>query len=282
MDFNKEVCQEVINKDTVVISNKIDSLLFISECDTIKNSIYNYCNYIFEAKVFDLSSNSLIQIIYDTLDYCIPPLKFVDINFDNYLDVEISDGHTNLVSNYSFWIYDSIKSCFIHSEEFSSLNDYTVDYENQIIESYAQFMGGRGGLMEKYRIRDGHLSLIESEYSNRNNFEHKETINGVLRTTQLTEEDWIEDDEGNSIIVINCYSFIHDSLLLTEINWLTNVNENISEDMYSSDIYNCGPWGECLKYLRQEVYSYDTNYNVIETKKYLVINDQWEEVNSFK
>lgn len=53
-------------------------------------------------KVFDLSSNSLIQIIYDTLDYCIPPLKFVDINLDNYLDVEISDGHTNLVPNYSF------------------------------------------------------------------------------------------------------------------------------------------------------------------------------------
>ena len=50
-------------------------------------------------------------------------------------------------------------------------------------------------------------------------------------------------------------------------------------------IYNCGPWGGCLKYLRKEVYSYDIkagDYAIKDTLRFEVINNKWEKVKIFK
>lgn len=282
--YNQIVYQGKIKQDTISISSKINPLIFIQECEVSK-SPSGFEQQILNIKVIDFVSDSLIQLIKDSSAFCYPSIDNVDINLDGYLDIDIEGDHSGLSSSHVFWIYDSTKSIFVYSEEFSELYDYSIDHESHLIESYVHFLGGRGFSMKKYKILDGHLSIIESEYSEKNNYEHKEIINGVLRTTRLDEEKWEVDDEGNSLIVIDRYDLIHDSLMLTKRSWLTYFEGKITEDVYNmSDIYECGPWGECLKYLRSEEYTYafiDNNFVITNIRKYQVINDNFEEVKHF-
>ena len=278
--------QVISNQDTVIIHSSIKSLIFISEFDTIKVSDFGYDDkdYIINVKVIDSETDSLLQIVSDTGDYWEPSLKFIDINLDGYLDMEFYVSYSNLVPIYSFWIYDSAKSLFIYSDEYSVLNDYSIDIEKREIESFAQSTGGRGGYTEKYKIVDGHLSLFETESSNYYDYERQEVINGVLKTVALEKEDWAKDDEGNHLSIIEIYKLVNDSLLSTEKNWLTAIGMPYPDDISDNDIYNCGPWGGCLKYLRKEVYSYDiesNGYIIKDTTRYQVINNKWEIVKAF-
>ncbi len=212
-------------------------------------------------------------------------IEYVDINSDGCKDIDIHTGGYNLVPTHSFWLFNKLNNRFYYSPEFSQLNEFSIVFGKKEIESYSQSTGGRGGSSEKYKIENGSLSLMETEYSNYYDYERQEVINGVLRTVELEKEEWIKDDEDNHMSVIKIYNLVNDSLLLTERNWLTGVNMPYSSDIYDNEIYNCGPWGGCLKYLRKEVYSYDIkagDYAIKDTLRFEVINNKWEKVKIFK
>jgi hypothetical protein len=247
---------------------------------------HDFRDRITQIELYDYSTNKLIQIIKDTSEsYSFPDwVTYIDINLDGYLDIDIPLGYFNLVPFHSFWLYDNTRNLFFHSEEFSQLNDYYIDQEEKIISSHAQSTGGRGAEVEKYKIENGNLTLIETSYSNYYDYEKKALVNGDLITVELIEEDYSETNETDieDAIILNYYKLLYDTLLLVEKEWLIDIDiKKEKNNVWSSDIYNCGPWGGCLKYLRREVYSYHLNQDgqlVKEILKYRVVNNKWEKL----
>ena len=272
--------------DTIKITNDPESMILIIKVDTFKikweSGFRDMINHI---EVYDYSNKELIQTINDSSEsYSFAGgVDYVDINLDGYLDIDILLGISNLTPFHSFWLFDKLNNKFYSSPDFSQLNEYDIDVDKKEIDSYSQSTGGRGGYSEKFKIENGNLFLIEKEYSNYFDYERQEIINGVLRTVELIEEEWLtDDDKGNGTSIINTYKLFYDSLLLTEKSWMTDLNgEDASK--YNSDTYYCGPWGECIKYLRKEVYSYNINDGRLtqEILKYQVINNKWTKVEDF-
>jgi len=274
--------------DTVRIEDSPESKIFIFKVDTSEMvTKYGPNDLITHIEITDFNNNSFVQVINDTSERhsFAGGVVYIDINLDGQVDLDIDLGIFNLTPAHSFWLFDNSINKFYYSPEFSQLNDYSIDSSKKEIESHSQSTGGRGGYSEKYKIEKGGLSLIETKHSNFYNYEHQKVINGVLKTVELQKEEWLEDEMSKHLSLIETYKLVNDSLLLTEKSWLTGVDPRYQKDIeVNENIYNCGPWGGCLKYLRKEVYSYDTNkvsYAIKDTTRYQVINYKWEKVDVF-
>jgi hypothetical protein len=279
--------ETVIQIDTVRVANIPASMIFIIKIDTsMLDHKYSFgSDLITHIELYEYINNLLVQTINDTSESnsFAGGVNYVDINLDGYLDLDIDLGVSNLTPFHSFWLYDQLKNKFYHSPEFSQLNDYSIDFDKKEIDSYSQSTGGRGGYNEKYKVGNGKLYLIGTEYSNFYDYEKKELVNGVLKVVSKEEPEDIKDKNGNYIKLIKTYNLVNDSLLLTKKSWLVDA-EGEDLNKYDSDTYYCSPWGECLKYLRKEIYSYDKNDGQLSTKilKYQVFNNKWKKVKDFK
>jgi hypothetical protein len=232
--------------DTIKVTNDPTSMILIIKIDTslIKHKYSIGSDMITHIEIYDYSNNLLVQSINDTSEShsFAGGVDYIDINLDGYLDIDIDLGVSNLTPIHSFWLFEKLDNKFYYSPDFSQLNAYNIDLDKKEINSYSQSTGGRGGSSEKYKVENGNLYLIETEYSNYYDYERKELINGILRTVEVDELNEVKDDEGNYINVINSYNLVDDSLLLTEKNWLIEFKgEDYSK--YDSDTYDCGPWG---------------------------------------
>jgi hypothetical protein len=101
----------------------------------------------------------------------------------------------------------------------------------------------------------------------------------VLRTDSLVETDWV-----HSTAVLDTYTLVNDSLLLTEKSWLTGVAAPYPADIEENHLYNCGSWGGCMKYLKKEIYFYgnrNKSYTIKDTLRYQVINNKWQKIKTF-
>lgn len=269
--------------DTIRISSSQESKLFIIKVDTSEIILKDDFNYLItKIEINNLNDNSLFQTIIDTSEMIFGAggVDFVDVNLDGYLDLDLNLGYSNLMPIHSFWLYCPKTKQFFQSPEYSQLNDYDIDIDKKEIESYSQSTGGRGGSSEKYKIKNGNLVLLETEYSNFYEFVHQRLIDNILRTDSLVETGSSED--GTSIFEI--YNLVKDSLLLTEKIWAVDIEPPYSNEIYDNEIYDCEPWGGCIKYLRKEIYLYGNKkqgYTVQDTVRYQVINNKWQKVKIF-
>ena len=272
-----------IQVDTVKICELSKSITFIFKIDTSKISLNYYDGYIITTiDIFNMSNGLSAQTIVDTseMHFGFGGVEYVDVNLDGYLDLDIDLGSFNLTPFHSFWLYDQLKNEFYHSPEFSQLNDYSIDVDEKEIESYSPSTGGRGGYSDKYKIKNGNLFLMKTEYSNYYDYQRQEIVNNVLRTDSLVKTDWVSSVTS----VFETYSLLNDSLLLTEKSWLTGVKSPYPDDIYENEIYNCGPWGGCMIYLWKEIYIYGNkkkSYTITDTLRYQVINNKWKKVKTF-
>jgi hypothetical protein len=268
--------------DTIRVSNFPDSKIFLIKVDTTEiTSKYNLRYLIAHIEITDLNKDSLIQTISDTseMNYAAGGVEYVDINLDGYLDLDLNLGLINLIPLHSFYLYNQFKDEYYYSPDFSQLNDYEIDVDKKEIESYSQSTGGRGGYRAKYKIKNDNLFLIEDENSNYYDYEHQKVINNVLRTDSLVETDWV-----HSTAVLDTYTLVNDSLLLTEKSWLTGVAAPYPADIEENHLYNCGSWGGCMKYLKKEIYFYgnrNKSYTIKDTLRYQVINNKWQKIKTF-
>jgi hypothetical protein len=272
--------------DTVKICDMPQSKTFIFKVVTSEiNSEYNK-ELITDIYIYNLPNETFLQIIKDTstLNFSGGEVDYVDINIDGYLDIDINLGYYNLIASHTFWLFDPKDNKFYYSGEFSRLNDYYVDVDEKIIESNELSLGGSGGYSQKFKVENDSLILIETSFGNYYEYEKTKLINGMLKTVEKVEEGWETDSNDNQLIVLSHYKLIEDTLLIIEKEWLTELNEKITNDTSSDDIYDCGPWGWCLKYLKKEIYSYKKNESVKlikNTEKYQVLNDEWVKVVEF-
>ena len=223
--------------DTLRLCDSTESNLFILNINTNEINTQEGADLVTNIEIHNFLDDSLIQKFSDTSNSGIMSgeIEYVDINSDGCKDIDIHTGGYNLVPTHSFWLFNKLNNRFYYSPEFSQLNEFSIVFGKKEIESYSQSTGGRGGSSEKYKIENGSLSLMETEYSNYYDYERQEVINGVLRTVELEKEEWIKDDEDNHMSVIKIYNLVNDSLLLTERNWLTGVNMPYSSDIYDND-----------------------------------------------
>jgi hypothetical protein len=269
--------------DTIKISDSLKSKIFIIKADTAEIISKDISNYLItQIEITDFNDNSIVQTIIDTsaMNFGVGEIDFVDVNFDGYLDIDINLGFHDLTPFHSFWLYDNSKNIFYYSPEFSQLNDYSFDSDKKEIKSNSQSTGGRGGYSEILNVENGKLSLIETEYSNYNDYERKRLIKNVLRTDSLVETGSLND--GTSVFEI--YNLVNDSLLLTEKSWLVDLEMPFPKDVYMNEIYNCGIWGGCMKYLRKEIYIYDDKqqiFSIQDTLKYQAVDNKWKKVKTF-
>jgi len=270
--------------DTVIISESPESKTFIIKAVNSEIESEYYDNKLLtNISIYNFPNGLLVQTIHDTSESFFSGgwIKYVDINFDRYLDIDIELGYHNLIPFHSFWIFNPKENEFFYSREFSQLNDYYVYVEEKIINSSQQSLGGRGGYLEKYKIENDSLILIETSSLDYYDYERSELVDGELKTVELTSQEWVTDSNDNQLIVLNQYKLIDDSLLIVKKNWLIEFKDKINRSIHSEDIYECGYLGYCLKYLKKEVYFYekDKNGTLIKfTKKYQVINNKWEKI----
>lgn len=271
--------------DTINIGSPTYNLTFVFRTDISHvESVRNERNLFIKMDVYNYSDNTLLQTFIDTIDYRTGAgeVEFCDINLDGYKDIDINSGIHNLSPSHSFWLYDSTKNKFYHSEEYSHLMDYSIDEGNKEIESYDQFTGARGGYTEYYKVLNGHLFLFATDYSNLFDFEKKEIVHGVLRTVASNYTYNVIDPNDQQITVFEYYTLIDDSLLLKQKSWLSEVTD-IDENMSKNGIYEVGGLREYLKYIRKEIYTYniDSIKSLKNIDRYQVINNKWIKVKNF-
>lgn len=269
--------------DTLNIHNKRDPLVYIFKSDT---SLFDNGNKIISnIQVYNLEGNLLIQSLSDTSDYYMwgGKIKFIDINLDGFLDIDIYIGNINLVPLHTFWIFNKITRKYYYSSKFSELNEYYIDSAKNRIESYKQYTGGKGADYHYYNIIDGKLFEASSEEYWKFNYNYKSVINGEIVTTAQRIESEITDYNGNKIIILDSYKYILDSLRLVTKSWLVDIPNQVI-DINHKDIYECGPSGKCLKYIKKEIYSYSVNNDsvFISICKYKVKNKIWIQTNGLR
>ena len=277
--------------DTIEVCNSPELITFIFKIDSYLIETKDWYKYIVtRIEIDNFKNHKLFQIINDTTDFMYGGdwVKYVDLNFDGFLDLDLPIGYHNLTQEHKFWIYDKNKKQYCFSPELSKLKTYSINKEKKEIETHSQSTGGKGYSSQRYKFLNGKLKLIESEYLNDYDFEREEIVNGILRTVESVEEDGdkvLIDRDTVSVFALKYYKFKFDSLLLTEKDWFYGNKDKDSVNTRNADLYNCDALGNyCIKYLRKEIYSYklDKDSSLIkETKKYKVINNKWELVEDF-
>ncbi len=125
-------------------------------------------------------SGKIIQKIRDTTEYCgFADYEFVDMNFDNYLDLRFAkyiDMSANIT--YHYWLFDKQKKKYLYNKEFSELlvGELSIDSLNKVIISTGRIgCAGKCVSSQTYSIVNEKLLLVEKTV------DEEEDINGELQ-----------------------------------------------------------------------------------------------------
>jgi hypothetical protein len=254
------------DRDTVIINKSLGSFIFSLSYDTLSVD-----QIVRKIEVLIPDSNKHVQTIIDSMDER-GGISVVDINLDGYLDLRENYGFYQISPAYCFRLFDPRKNIFELLNELC-FSDYYIDTVSKVIEEHNQSTGGRGGESNKYKIINGRFQLIESIYSNKDEYEKKQLVNNSMRIVELAET-----EEADSFIIVLSYSLIYDSLRIVEKLWKI-FTENPDEAEMKNKLICCEPYG-CFLCFKKILYSYERKNGKIyrNEKHFEVIDNKWEKV----
>lgn len=238
--------------DTLKINNSGKSVIIFSSFDKVKTNIEGgfIDDYVTTLTMYNLYSDSLLQIIKDTSQFFnFPEIRFVDINMDGYADIELRYMNERSTQYSYFWLYDITSNRFVCFPDFE-LNDYSIDSKDKIIWSSLFYSGYFCSTFSKYKVYDNHLVQFEEEgcsKDSKGNIENykKGLIDNVLKIVKLDSILFLD-----SIIVVKSYKIFNDSLLISEIYWLSNKEVGLT-DNYNDEIYYESEFTEVKKAIKK-------------------------------
>jgi hypothetical protein len=256
--------------DTVAIQKSLPPFVFKVDFDTTGN------NNGLILSIFKKGASLPFQTIKDSSDR----YKFahlVDMNLDGYQDISFGLIANKVTPNHEVWLFDSTEKQFVLSEEFSGLGDYLLDKANRRITSHDVELGGKGGNENTYEILNGHLSILSTAYSDRDESERKTLVRGILTTIQKSEVTELDDNEYPTVEVSD-FEWILDSLRLKQQTVKKQIDPNLTDSLSKNNILDNTLWGVVYLYIQKDVFDYKqlSNGNIVQTKdKYKVIDGKW-------
>jgi len=256
--------------DTVAIQKSLPPFVFRVDLDTAND------NNGLTVSIFKEGASLPFQTIKDSDDRY-ESVHLVDMNLDGYQDISFGLLANKVTPDYEVWLFDSTEKQFVHSEEFSGLGDYQLDKANRRITSHDVELGGKGGSENTYEIVNGHLSILSTAYSFRDESERKALVRGTLTTIQKSEVTELDDNEYPTEEVSD-FEWIFDSLRLKQQTVKKQIDPNLTNSLSKNNILDNTLWGVVYLYIQKDVFDYKqlSNGDIVKSEvKYKVVEGKW-------
>lgn len=231
-------------------------------------------------EILNINDSVPLQVIQDSV-YGIEDYSFFDINFDGLLDIQVNKPSTISGVNFpsDFWFYDSSSNKFLKSEEFSGLNNVTVDENKKEIQCEWNWAGRQVSHSTTFKVVEGHLKVIEEDEYERGNKEHKILVNDSLITDFQTIIVEGKDETGNWVIKETNKELVYGELEIIRILKKNNYNEVAPtiEQINSGIVFE--DFSGRYIIIREDLFSYRKdvdNKRIVQIKTRKVVDNKWE------
>jgi hypothetical protein len=210
---------------------------------------------------------------------CARPLCLSDVNLDGYRDLRIQDDPGNAVSRaFSFRLFDSLTSQFVHAADFEGLGEYVVDPTARTLSENHVSPGGKGNDECVSRIAMNTLEPLQRTSCDWLEEKKEEYVGGRwhLQEQQVSSET-IDSIYGH-VTILRKYKLERDSLMLQEELVMKPIPGMPTAIQLRNRVADCWPWGQSYLFLQKTVFYLQGRENGRESprgRRFVTRNDKW-------